>query len=240
MAKPSQQFVKVARLFLGGQVETYATVLLAIVLKTYGPEALTWDPATIEAQLTEDFGVEMPDVVYDQLMALVNVLATDSVYYSVDVFDRTVSALTRCGVDADHDMPTAEELAWTVFEIMANDPDPYGFGKDAPYPFSHDISLYCGVVLADAGLKRPPKSLEFAVMPHWVPKDLKDSPGDFRDAYQSEEELASYIDQFVEHHFMQLVEHLRELGVEPAQALLEESKDLPEEDPLEKLLPRGI
>jgi hypothetical protein len=229
MGAPTQQFRKTANLFLSGEIETYATVLLGIALRTYGAEVIGWDPDTIESQLKQDFMVDIPDVVYDQLMGLINVLATDSVYWDVGCFDRTVGALCRCGVEAQHDMPTPEELGWAVFEICSNDPDPYGKGAKAVSPFSHDVALYCGVVLNDAGLKRPPKSLEFAQMPYWGPQDVKDEPGEFESAYHSQEELGSFIDQFVEKNFLKMAEHLEQLGIEPATAAQEESAELPKD-----------
>lgn len=235
MQHASDQLRRVASEFLSGERETYATVLLGILMQVYGAECLNWDPLTIQAQIAEDFGVHMPDIVNDQLMALVAAMTSDTVYTSVHAFDQTVNSFCRVGVDDDQDMPAPEEVAWTVFELTMNDPDPYNTTSE--WPFSPDIARYCGVVLADAGIKRIPTTLEFATMPAWMPKNLGDHPQEFAEAYQSAEEQSAGIDQFVQKHFQVLLSHLAEIGVQPAPVALEQAEDLPEESPLDRLLP---
>jgi hypothetical protein len=235
MPKPSADLVKVARPYFAGDKETFATVLLACLMTCYGAAVLEWDPATVEAQVTEDFQATMPPLVYDQLMALINVLATDTVYTSVLVFDHTVGALNRAGAEM-HDVPTPEEVAWAVFEITANDPDPYGQGSDAAWPFAPDIARYVGVVLQDAGLRRAPETLTFATMPDWAPS--ADGGADqVAAAFQDQDELATQVDVHIHTLFEALTRQLAELGLQPASPLLESGADLPEENPLDRLLP---
>ncbi len=235
MHHASNEFKRSAHPFLSGERETYATVLLGILLTVYGAECLNWDPTVIESQVKEDFDVDMPDVVYDQLMALINVLTGDTVYTSVEVFDHTVSFL--CRTDAhDQDAPSPHELAWCAFEIMINDPDPYNQG-DKGQPFSRDIQAYCGVVLADAGMHKKPLTLNFAKMPPWAPKDLSSDPEMSNAAVGSEQDLASEVDQFVESQAGVLIQHLTEVGIRPAPLLLGQKDALPQADLLSGLLP---
>ncbi len=235
MAQPHDS-ERAAKQFFSGERETYATVLLGILLRKHGVECLGWDPVTIEAEVKQQYGVDMPHTVYDQLMALINALTGDSVYRLVDVFDRTVNALTRCGAENEADIPSAEEVAWTVFELMANDPDPYDQGEKGDFPFSHDIRLYCGVVLEDEGIRHPPSTLSFATMPQRKKSSLSDSPQEFQEAYQSQGKEGESVDEFVRKHFSEMLDHLKEVGIEPAPALLEESKGLPEASPLDRML----
>lgn len=237
MRKPPERYVKLARPFLSGERETFATVLLGILLQPYGAELLDWDPLTIEAQVVEDFDVHMPQLVYDQLMGLITGIASDAVYRNVEAFDETVNALNRAGVGNDQDMPSAEDVAWTVFELMINDPDPFGQGVGVA-PYSPDIGRYVGVVLADEGIRRPPETLSFAVMPPWAPDDLVDHPGEFEAAWKSQVASGEDIDRHVQKLAAILIEHLTELGIEPAPLLQERADDLPEANPLDQLLPR--
>ncbi len=239
MQHASEELRRIARQFFAGERETYATVLVGILLKVYGQEFLSWDPATIESQIKDDFGAVMPEVVYDQLMALINTMTTDTVYMSLPVFDQTINAFCRTGLHGDHDAPSPHEVAWTVFEVQINDPDPYGLGQKSASPWSHDIATYVGVVLADAGLKRKPDCLSFATMPTWIPQGLNDDPQMFGAAFQSEQDLTAEVDRFVEGQVSALLDHLAEVGIEPAPLLQELSDDLPEESPLDRLLPRG-
>ncbi len=235
MHHASADFQRVARSFLSGGQETYATVLLAVLLQVYGAECLDWDPMTIEAQITEDFGCRMPHVVFDQLMGLIVAMTTDTVYTSVATFDRTINALTRCGVDAEDDMPSVEELAWTVFELTINDPDPYG--QTSEWPFSPQIALYCGVILTDAGLRRPPTSLEFAQMPRWAPKDVSEDPEMFAGAWDAQVSNSDDVDRHVQDQYLKLVSHLKQLGIAPAPFAQEQADQLPS-NPLDEMLGR--
>lgn len=226
--------IAAARPFLSGAEETFATVLLAVLLKAYGVDVLNWDPITIEAEVRRDFGVEMPEAQYQQVMALINVMTNDSVYRSIEVFDRTVDAF--CLVHSgDQDMPTAEEVAWTAFEITMNDPDPYEQGENAEWPFSTGIAIYAGVVLADEGIKRKPKSLDFAIMPEWAPKGLGNDPAAFSDSFTGQANSADQVDAFVKDKFQKLTEHLSRVGTEPAPALQERADDLHEDNQLDQL-----
>ncbi len=235
MHHASAEIKRSAQPFLSGQKETYGTVLLGILLQVYGAECLDWDPMVIEAQIRQDFDVDMPDVVYNQLLALINVMTTDTVYTSVEVFDHTISYLCRTE-SHDQDAPSPHELAWCCFEMMVNDPDPYDQGNKAQ-PFSHDIQVYCGVVLADAGIHKKPVTLKFAKLAPWTPGDVSGDPDMSNAVTVSEIDLAGEVDRFVEQQAGVMIQHLAEVGIQPAPLLLEQKRDLPASDPLAGILP---
>ena len=233
MSRPHSDFVKIARPFFSGEKETFATVLLGCLMQCHGADVLNWDPATVEAEVTDCFGTEMPPLVYDQLMALINVMSTDTVYTSVTVFDRTVSALNRAGAE-DHDVPTPEEVAWAVFEMTANDPNPYGRGDE--WPFSPAICQYVGVVLQDAGLHKAPETLSFAKMRE---TSLTSTDGDeFAAGTQNQDEMTAQVDEHLKTLFTKLTHQLSEIGLSPAGPMQESGADLPAENPLDLFLQR--
>lgn len=232
MGKPHADFVRVAKPFFSGERETFATVLLGCLMTSYGASVLEWDPATVEAQVTDDFGVQMPDNVYDQVMALINVMANDTVYTSVMTFDHTVSALNRAGATTG-DTPGPEELAWAVFEISANDPDPYTQGSEATWPFSDDICGYVGVCLQDAGFHKAPETLEFARMPEWSPSAGPEA--EFDAATDNQQALADQVDSHIQELFQRLTAQLAEIGLKPASPMQEEAAHLPQENSLDAL-----
>jgi hypothetical protein len=234
MDQATQEFIRTAAGYLDGSEPAYATTLLGILLKAYGAEALNWDPLTIESQLKDDFGVELGDDPYEQLMALINVMATDSVYQSVTTFDATVSHLMALN-SHDVDAPNPYELAWAVFEILINDPDPHGAG-DSVCPFCKDIQNYCGVILADAGFKKPPTTLSFAQMPKWATPSLGNDPVMAEGANASEMATSEDVDRHVEHHAGQLIAQLKSLGIDPSSIAQASKDDLPQEDPLKSVL----
>ena len=235
-SQATQDFVRQAARYLAGDEPAYATTLLGIILKAYGSEALNWDPLTIEAQVKDDFGVELGDDPYEQLMAIINVMTTDTVYQSATVFDATVSHLLALN-NHDVDAPDPYELAWAVFEILVNDPDPHGVG-DKACPFCQDIQGYCGLILADAGFRRPPATLSFARMPKWVAQPGGDDAVMTEAAGDSDAATAEDVDRVVDHHAGQLIAQLKSLAIDPAPLVQAGKDELDQADPLESVLGR--
>jgi len=67
----SRELKAAAQPYFSGDKESFATTLVAGLLRLYGVEALEWDPLTIQMEIKEDLGVDMPRRVYDKMMALV-------------------------------------------------------------------------------------------------------------------------------------------------------------------------
>lgn len=197
--------------FLSGERETFATVLLAGLMKAYGLEVLDWDGATIQLQVKEDFGVEIPRRVYDQIMALQNVLTTDAVYKQVPIFDETISALNRNGVGVEQGVPSVDDTAWAVAEIRLNDPDPATRSPDQPW--GRDIQKYVRVVLDDEGFTRAPKILDFAA-DRLPGKEGMDDVTMYAATWGVHQSKADEIDQWVESQAEKLISDLMELGIE--------------------------
>jgi len=197
--------------FLSGERETFATVLLAGLMKAYGLEVIDWDGVTTQLQVKEDFGVEMPRRVYDQLMALQNVLTTDAVYKQVPVFDETISALNRQGVGLEQGVPSVDDTAWAVAEIRLNDPDPTT--RSPEQPWGRDIQKYVRVVLDDEGFTRAPKILDFAA-DRLPGKEGTDDAAMYAATWGVQQSKADEIDQWVESQAEKLIAHLMELGID--------------------------
>jgi hypothetical protein len=197
--------------YFSGASESFATTLAAILMKAYGPAVLEWDGLTIEMQVKDDFGVEMPRLVYDKLMALITALATDSIYKDVVLFDETVSALNGEGVGVERDIPSVDDVAWTVAELRINDPDPVG--RDPKKPWSPDIQKYVRVVLDDEGLRRTPRILDFAAE-RGVPKEGMDDVDHYAATWESQSRRADEIDKWVEDQIVVLIQQLVGAGIE--------------------------
>jgi len=207
---PSIQFRKVAVPFFSGEKETFATVLVAALIKLYGLQVLDWDGATIQMQLKDDLEVDPPRQVYDQFMALINALHTDMIYRDVPLFDETISALNRQGVGTQQDIPSVDEVAWAVYEIRMNDPDPVS--RDPKNPWSRDIRKYVRLVLDDEGLQLAPEVLSFAGSKHIAPESV-DDPAYYAGTWNSQQARADEVDQIVNEKAQTLIQHLITLGV---------------------------
>lgn len=204
------EFKKVFTSMLSGERPTYASVLLAGLIRMYGPGVIEFDPSTIEMDVKDDFGVHMPRVVYDQVMALISAISTDKVYREVEVFDQFVNAINRASLQHDQDPPTTEELAWAITELAISDPEPVGLPDQ---PFNKQIAAYCRVCMQDDGVMSPPAVLQFA-MPTRVSDEWADDPEMFASVYQSHEASAKEIDQYCKSKVSSLLDDLEDLGIE--------------------------
>ena len=206
----TRELKEAGRRYYSGEEPTFATVLVAIMIKLYGPEVLEWDGLTYQLEIKELFETEMPRTVYDKMMALVTALATDAVYKNVEIFDETVNALNGHGVGVDQDIPSAAEVGWAVTELRLNDPDPAT--RSPEQPWGRDIQKYVSVVLRDEGLNIPPKALDFAET-KILEAEGTDDPTQYAAAWQSGQSRADEIDQWIEGLVVTLLEQLMGLGI---------------------------
>lgn len=220
---PDRQLKESLTPYLTGEKEAFATTLLSGLLKVYGTDLLNWSGETIQLEVKDDFGVEMPRVVYDQLMALLTALTTDEVYKDVPLFDEIVSALSRRGVGVEKGVPPVDDVAWAVAELQLNDPDPVT--RDPDNPWSRDIQKYVRVVLDDEGLSIAPKVLSFAAN-RPVKKEGFDDPAVFAGAWGNAQSRADEVDAWAESQVVELLQQLADIGV---QFTSEDQAEEPEE-----------
>jgi len=205
----TRQFKRAAEPYLSGKKPTFATILVSILLKAYGVDALEWENNTIELTVKEDFGVEMPRKVFDKMMALLTVLNTDIAYREVSVFDHVVHSLCGQGAGIEHGVPPVLDIAWAVTEIEIADPAPVGI--DPKRRWSDNIKAYVRVALDDEGMPIAPKTLNF----------IKDKPAPTTDSdaltvassWQGKQDEADEVDQHVEELVNVMVAQLATIGI---------------------------
>ena len=180
--------------------DTFATVLLAILLDNFGTDLFEWEADTIKLEIMANYGIEMPDVNHDKIWSLIVVLTTNQFYVSWELYMAICSALMNQEPDFSSFAPAdPEELAWGVTEVLLNDPpDP----KDPP-EFSNEVERYTGVILHQNSIMEPPKQLGFAEMPTENPVlDLDtafvDDPLMFEPAWNAQAAKKKEIETFVE------------------------------------------
>jgi len=195
--------------WFSGERPTFATVLTSSLLKVYGPEALNWDSQTIQLQVKDDFNVEMPRRVFDQLMGQIAAITSTAVYNDVISFDAYASAVNRLSIRFDHDTPDPGDIAWAVAELAQVDPEPVGVKSWSP-----DIIAYIRVVLDDAGVPIPPKVLKF-VPPRAPHSNFSDSPDLYAASWASQEAQADEIDKHVDELTLLMLADLSKLGIKP-------------------------
>lgn len=200
--------------YLTGKKRTYAPVLIGWFVRTYGLEALEWDPLTIEKEIEDDLGTEIDSDVFDMLMAAITAVTTDLVYLDVGVFDETVNAFNGDGLGEDMDSPTAFELASAVAQLYLIDPEPV-LVKRGDSIWSPDIRAYARSVLDSEGITRSPRILDF--VPSKAPSiQQTDEPDPFYTQASIEEQAvkAREIDHAIDGLVVLIVQQLADLGIE--------------------------
>lgn len=206
----TREFRAAATPYLTGEKPAYATTLVAILTRLYGVDVFEWDPVTIQLEIKDDFGVEMPRKVYDRMQALLTALTTDSVYKRVDVFDEIVSALSGHSIGVEKDIPAVDDVAWAVVELRLNDPEPVS--RDPKEPFNRDIGKYVRVVLDNEGLDIAPRALSFAPGRTVKAEGMADNQY-YAGAWGSAQASADEIDQLMDQRVMELIDQLYDIGV---------------------------
>lgn len=214
---PDSRLVRQARPYFSGEVEAHATTLMAVAVRNYGTDFLEWDPITIQIELEEDFGVELPSEVFDKVMAAVAVLTTDRVYYSVPLFDEVINSFVGLGFSTDEDTPTVEELCLTVAEIYLLDPEP-SVAEREHQRWSHDIRRYCRVILDDEGFSYAPRVLDFVPDRQVsVPTGADEPDGSRLGSIIAEQEARrDEIDAWVDQQVEKIVAELQAVGINPS------------------------
>jgi hypothetical protein len=207
-----------AAAFLSGETPTFGTVLVGILLKAYGVDALNWDPLTVRVQIGEDFGTDVARVPYGKMMSLINVMTTDTVYYSVPVFDATVHGLRGSPGTQMEEIPEADDVATAVAEIVMADPEPPKRPGQMT-PWSPDIAGYVGLVLDHEGISGEPGVLSWARRRNSsapLATNFSTDPDFFNAAQGPRQAKAAEVDEVVKSRVSELIRQLSSLGVEPA------------------------
>lgn len=118
---------------------------------------LNWDPATVEMEIWQDFGVDISGPAFDRLMTARGLLTSNSFFVSPTDFCRCCVVLSGDHVDgAELAIPECDDIAWGITEgLLINPPED-------DEPFSPEILALIGVSLDDEGILNPPDVLKIA------------------------------------------------------------------------------
>lgn len=130
------------------------TVLLTLVLDSYGQEIFDMDPEAFRQEIEEGFRVsDIPAVNTDKVWGLWNSLTTDLVHTDPSTFINVANVLNGTSLSYDvFDLADIYECAWAVTELTMLD-------SDTPNRLSPDVRRYIGEVCKEQGLYRPPAVL---------------------------------------------------------------------------------
>lgn len=192
----------------------FATSLITLFLDVYGTEGFTWDPATIQLEIEQDFGVDIPAVNFDRLLTAINLHVTNTFFTSVPDFLRACVVLS--GHEVSHRtmiLPDAADLAWGITEGLFIAP-PEDSEQD---PFIPEITAYIGHVLDNEGILNPPDVLRLATRDQGlvdrVNYDWSDDPEMFTGITQMESGKTDDINTVIKGRMMALIMQLQSLPI---------------------------
>lgn len=191
----------------------YATPMFAWMLNKYGVEVIQWDPATVQLQLKDDLGVDVPGYNLDKIHAACTLLGTNLFHVSLETFNNICLAFTRGVVSGQYMIPAnAFDILWGVTEakiLEGADMEVEGFG--------HNIALYAGLVLDQAGLYEPIKMLGWAEYgsgrKEAVYSAIADNPDDY-ELYQSrQQDMRDALNEDIQKKMVELFTQIRDLQI---------------------------
>ena len=200
------------RAFLGSD-ETYATVLLLIVMDTYGQEALEWSPATIRMQLEDDFSVPLPDGNLDKIMAAITIVTTNYFYQDPVRFVELCNILS--GDDAEHDEfdpADVSEILWGISEsFLLWPPEKEDDAYDTK--FSAEIIEYIRQTLTEEGFLKAPDILGVSGLDEtsFVRDTWSDDPEMYQAIYELHQHKMQDMKFFLHSNFRDLHQQLKVL-----------------------------
>lgn len=177
--------------------ETFASVLLTLLIDRFGTEAVQWEPATIAMEIEDEFNVELSQQSLDKLMTAIQLLTTDRFFKSLPDFINFCNILAGDTHNPEMwDPADAEDVAWGITEaLLICPPD-----DEDEEPFTDEIRAYIGSVLDSEGIINPPDILRIALRSARVSPsvgDFSDDPELFNAVYDMEEGKKADINQAV-------------------------------------------
>lgn len=114
-----------------------------------------WEPRTLDLEIKQDWGIDVPQVNKDKVWALVTELTTNLFYSSLDAFTHTCNSLNGSGADFEnYDFATVQEMCWALAEVQLLDP------PEESDQFNPEIVSYMSERLRMEAFERVPKILK--------------------------------------------------------------------------------
>lgn len=190
----------------------FGATLLTLFIDSYGTEGMSWQAETIQMEVEDDFGVDLPTVNLDRLLTAISLHTTNTFFTSVPDFLRTCVVLSGHEViPSQMILPDAVDLAWGITEALFVSP-PEDHEQD---PFVPEITAYIGHILDSEGIINPPDVLRIAVrnneLSDRVNNDYSDDPEMFSAINSMESSKTDSINYVIRGRMLALAMQLQSL-----------------------------
>lgn len=194
--------------------DTFALILLMIVLDTYGTECTTWTPQTIRLELEQDYQVKLPSFTLDKIMAGITLLTSNFFFTDINKFIDICNILTGDDFTPGVFNPAdALEVLMGITEaILIWPPD-----EQDQLNFSAEIREYIRQVLDEEGIMKPFDVLSLALNDNkaaQVDLDYADDPEMFQAIYETQQSKVSELKLVYKENLESLVQQLETVPLE--------------------------
>ncbi len=191
------------------------TSMLLILVDELGTDFFSWEPETLNAEVKDVWGIEMPQVCRDKVWALVNYLTTNLFFTSLEVFMNTCNALSSSSsVDMlQYDPSTVNEICWAIMETTLLEPP----GDDK---FSDEVLAYIAQTLDAEGFHKVPRALRTYVKLPDVEERVNEALAidgvDFHGYWDAQQRKLISLDQSLVSRLLRLLQELTTLPLRNA------------------------
>ena len=194
--------------------DSFASTLLCLLIDKYGVEVLEWDPATVEIQIKEDFGVQASPHALNRIQAGSAILTSNLFHVSLEAYCTICNTLVNGVSDTGQFVPSSlNDIAWGMTEAALLEGSDY-----LKQGYSHNINLYMGVLLDQAGIYDPPAIFKTVEYPGTVQEDnLTALSGDemaYQNYWDRQADHKANVDAFINARLFHLLSEMKTLPIE--------------------------
>lgn len=187
-----------------------ATPLLAISIDQFGTECFEWEPEILNDELESYAGSSLPKTNKDKVQALMLGIQDERVWNDTLIFSyvaNTIGGEDIPIVPGSMDMASPYEIAWTVVELLLNDP-PEDDLKDR---LGRDIQKLIQYWFNSSGLKLPPSPFEWMDVETDEVESLASGMFGEQASYQHYNNLKEDVEQYVTDRFTIMIDQLQKI-----------------------------
>lgn len=179
--------------------DTYAFVLIAILLPVLGDDLFTEDTSILFADIEDYFDCHLSEESENRINAAITAMTTDLFFTNVNMFNSITLAFAEGDIgdipDGIMETPDVGDMLWAVQEMSLLIGEPKE-SEEFQSKFSPEVVSYINENLAD------------------VAEDLDEVPDDVDTLDEAFEE--PYFDRVIDENTAQLIKQLYMIGVDPA------------------------
>lgn len=208
-----------ARDILTGKEDSFASIILGLVLQEFGTECFDWETETLELEIKDSFGVTMTPIVKNRLFAAITVLTTDIWERDPIAFNNICNAFGDGSVSMTVlEIADPQEVGWALTEITLLDrPEPLDpESESVENKLNEDVHLFIADILANFAVA--PKGL-FAFMKGKYDINTQgwgDDPALALLGYKQLEENYKLVEDYVTTNIVKLKYQMSALNLEPS------------------------